>query len=326
MVSLDEFLSEWNNISPYIKAFTSGSTGIPKEIHLLKADMVSSAKSTNAFFGIDKSSVLALPLSLDYIAGKMMAVRAIQASCRLLTLPISKDISLTEPVDLISIVPMQIDSLLKIDGAGRFVKNILIGGAPLSEIQEKAIVQSGLTGWLGYGMTETCSHVAIRRVGGDGVFHAMPDISFSTDNRGALIISSNRFSWHTITTNDIVRLESPTTFRWIGRADNIVNSGGVKLCPEILEIEYRQYLPDLPPFYLVGEPDSSLGERLVMVMEGSSGKIPEEIFEHLRQTISNHQLLPKRIIAVNTLPTTANGKVLRLKPTALYEPSADNRK
>lgn len=300
------FLLEWNNSEPYISAHTSGSTGEPKEIRLLKSDMISSARATNEFFKIDGNSVLALPLSFDYIAGKMMAVRSLIAGCRLIEMPVSNNIELSESPTLISIVPSQITSLLsnKIKP-----ENVLVGGAPLTPEQESAIIKSGINAWLGYGMTETCSHVAIRRVGHDGIFHAMPGISFSTDTRGCLVIHSERFSWKSLITNDVVELITPESFRWVGRYDNVVNSGGIKIHPEKLEAEYRKVAPSLPPFFLTGEPHNTLGESLLMVIEGDMDNT--EIIDMLSKAIPDRKLLPKRIVRVDALPRTANGKLNR---------------
>lgn len=308
MAKVADFLSEWRNPKPYVIARTSGSTGEPKAIRLLKSDMRVSAMATNEFFGISSESVLALPLSVDYIAGKMMAVRAQVAGCRLLELPVSGQFSVMEPTDLISIVPNQLPAIY--EQRPGYIKAVLIGGAPLTATQEREIVSKGINAWLGYGMTETCSHVAIRRVGADGIFHAMPGISFAIDERGCLVIRSERFSWRELATNDIAELGADaTSFRWLGRADNVVNSGGIKLHPEILEEMYRDICPQLPPFCLIGEPDESLGQRLVMVVETEEDIATMQ--QLLRERITDHRLLPKRVVGVKLLPRTPNGKIRR---------------
>ena len=112
MATVEDFINEWRDASDYIVAHTSGSTGQPKEIRLLKSDMAASAKATNAFFGIDSRSVIGLPLSVDYIAGKMAVVRSLLAGCRLLEMPVSNELHIDSRVDLLSVVPSQVDSLL----------------------------------------------------------------------------------------------------------------------------------------------------------------------------------------------------------------------
>ena len=307
MACLSEFMREWADGSPFILAKTSGSTGEPKTIRLLKTDMMSSAEATNRFFKINSASVLAIPLSMDYIAGKMMAVRSIAANCRLVEMPVSNNIDIDNYITLLSVVPTQLDSLLSNKNLKEKVDHILIGGAPLSHHQEEIISSLGISAWLGYGMTETCSHVALRKVGGNGIFQAMDGIAFKTDERDCLVIESDRFSWRKLTTNDVVELISSTEFRWVGRADNTINSGGLKLHPEQLEEYYRKLIVDMPTFFLTGQPDAKLGQAMVMVAENP----PENLLAIIRERIEDHRFVPKRIVAVDRIPRTANGKILR---------------
>ena len=141
-MTLDEFRRQWLSPEPYIVAHTSGSTGTPKEIRLLKADMRLSARATNSRFGIKPDSVLAIPLSMDYIAGKMMAVRAFEAGCRLIELPVSNRIELNEPVDLLAIVPSQVDSIVSDANAHR-IRNVIIGGARLDNTRRSMLAEIG---------------------------------------------------------------------------------------------------------------------------------------------------------------------------------------
>lgn len=308
---MTDFLDEWHSDEDFVVAHTSGSTGMPKKIHLPKSDMKVSALATNTFFGINKNSVLALPLSLDYIAGKMMAVRAELAGCRLIELPVSNRIELPCQIDLLPVVPSQLPSLIENSEAPALIRNLLIGGAPLSESMAKELVSCGFNAWLGYGMTETCSHVALRKIGEPPLFHAMPGVSFETDSRGCLVINSEKYTWRQLVTNDIVRLEGKDSFEWLGRYDNVVNSGGIKIHPEILEKEIQNLIPEIPPFYLVGEPDEKWGQRLVMVVENA----PEGLNEKLKALLPDKKTMPKRIISVSQLPRTASGlKVKRIIP------------
>ncbi len=310
MAQLEAFIQAWQSNAPYIEARTSGSTGTPKSIHLLKNDMRSSALATNAFFGIRNNSVLGLPLSLDYIAGKMMAVRALLAGCRLLQMPVSNRVELCERVSLLSVVPSQIECILD---KAHLIDNLLIGGAPLDDDMRRRVLDAGIEAYIGYGMTETCSHVALRSLRSERpLYKAMPGIEFSTDQRGCLVIHSDRFSWKSLTTNDVVNLHSPCEFEWLGRADNVINSGGVKLHPEQIENEIRLQLPSLPQFYLTSAPDEILGERLVMVAECSEEDAPA-ILEQVKTLALSRYGHPKQIIATQQLPRTQNGKLKREK-------------
>lgn len=316
MATVADFIREWNDNRPYVIAHTSGSTGTPKEIRLPKRDMLASARATNDFFNITASSTLALPLSVDYIAGKMMVVRAQAASCRLLELPVSNDISINERVDLLAIVPTQLNSLLSDREISAKVKNLIIGGAPLDNDAIDRIKASNLNAFATYGMTETYSHVALAPLNGkEVVYQAIPGIKFSADTRGCLVIHAPHFSFGTLATNDIVRLDSESSFEWIGRYDNIINSGGLKINPEQIEREVSSLFPHLD-FYIVGVPDGYWGQAVAMVFVGKDEDI-QFLRQNLRASLSDKRLTPHRYIAVAELPHTSNGKIRRLNPEDL---------
>ena len=188
------FLDLWDDESPVIEAHTSGSTGVPKVIWLPKEQMRRSAQATNSFFGIDSRSTLVCPLSVDYIAGKMMVVRAIEAGAELWMLTPHRESILSElpdsveTIDLLPIVPAQLEPLLRSDRAAR-VKNVIIGGSPMTDSQEAMAADAPFSAFATYGMTETCSHVALRRIGHDGQwFTPMPGVRTALDGRGCLIV------------------------------------------------------------------------------------------------------------------------------------------
>lgn len=273
--------------------------------------MVASARATNARFGITSSSVLGLPLSVDYIAGKMMCVRSLIADCELHEMKVSNDLSLDRELDLLAIVPSQIDSLLSIHNVSELVKNVIIGGAPVDAPRMKALCEKKINAFLTYGMTETCSHVALSAIAEDkGLFRAMPGISFDTDDRNCLIIKAPEFSFGELLTNDIVELVDCQSFKWVGRYDNVINSGGIKISPELLEAQIAKLIN--LPFYIVGVADSRWGEVPVLIFEGDKADEPK-IIALLRSSL-DHRLCPKRAYAVTSLPRTSNGKILRQKP------------
>lgn len=306
----EDFLRQWHDGKNYITAHTSGSTGIPKEIRLLKSDMLASARATNRFFQLRDDSVYLCPLSLDYIAGKMMAVRAIESGGTAVFIEPSNSPAFS-PCDLLAIVPSQVEALLNSPELSN-ISNIIIGGAPLSDEMRNALVKSGANAYESYGMTETCSHIALRHVS-EKHFRTMPGIRISTDDRGCLVADIPNMSIGCVITNDLVELSSPTAFRWIGRYDNIINSGGIKIIPEQLESEIQDTLKDTAfsdtPFCISSRPDPKWGRRVVMLIEGS----PEtaESMAHIISSIDSiHR--PKEVIAVHALPRTANGKIRRL--------------
>lgn len=308
---LDSFLREWSDSSDHITAYTSGSTGKPKEIRLLKRDMIRSAMSTCDYFGIGKGSRLGLPLSVNYIAGKMMVVRALISGAGLyVEAPSNRPLcgckSEILPFTLVSVVPSQLDSILEYDTS--IADNLLIGGAPLSMSRENELLANGINAFCSYGMTETCSHVAIRSVG-DSIYKAMPGVTFATDNRGCLIIEAPGFSFGRLVTNDVVRQHDSVSFEWLGRYDNVINSGGIKIHPEEIETEIRRIITDRE-FYVTSRPSEKWGEELVLVIER-----PDQIDDLVAQLkgILDSVKMPKDIIYKKAFSRTSSGKIIREK-------------
>lgn len=313
MAQLNEFLRQWYSSDSHIEAHTSGSTGTPKRILLNKSDMSASAQATIRAFNITERSVLALPLSLDYIAGKMMAVRAETAHCTLLMLPQSNDIILPEQpvvIDLLAVVPSQLQSLLlHKDYAGR-IKTVLVGGGAPSTEMCRALCDAGYTIMISYGMTETCSHVALAH--GDDpqrIYHAMPGIRFEQDERQCLRIIAPHFTFGTLQTNDIVELIDSESFIYRGRADSVINSGGLKLVAEEIEALCAAVLPGRK-FYITSRPHELWGQAACLVIEADASET-DVIMQQLRTAIRDHRMLPKSIEAVASLPRTASGKIQR---------------
>ena len=312
-MTYDDFIAQWLSPQPYIEAHTSGSTGKPKPIRLLKDDMRASARATNAFFGIGRESMLVCPLSPDYIAGKMMAVRALEAACRIVFVEPSNapHIPGEDAIDLLPVVPSQLASLLGQAPLLARVRNLLIGGAAPSAADCEALGRAGVRAYISYGMTETCSHVALALASDtDRVYRAMPGISFSSDGTGRLRIIAPEFSFGSLQTNDIVQLLDSSSFRWLGRADNVINSGGIKLFAERLEALYAPVMGGIP-FYVTARADSKWGQAVEIVAETDTATL-SHIAVRLAQQIADHRMLPKHYTAVNTIPRTANGKIKRI--------------
>ena len=210
-----QFIEEWNNSHDYIIAHTSGSTGKPKEIRLLKSDMRLSAEATCRYFGIGPESRLVLPLSPSYIAGKMMIVRALTSGAELWIeepsmSPLKRDYG---HIDLLPVVPSQLPTLLQSPYVTE-VRNLIVGGGALDPETELQLAACNLKAYATYGMTETCSHVALRDItAGDEHFHALPGISFTTDERECLVIEAPHYSFRSLTTNDTVELIDNSRFR-----------------------------------------------------------------------------------------------------------------
>lgn len=301
------FILEWLSPDEFIVAHTSGSTGEPKEIRLLKKHMVASAQKTIAFFELSADKAALLCLSANYIAGKMMLVRAMVGGFNLLLAePIGAPFKqVDEHIDFVAMVPLQVFNSL--NDFGHKVKNVIIGGgAVLPELSKK--LQGLSTRFFEtYGMTETVSHVAVRMVGEKkAFFKAMPNVFFEMDSRGCLVINAPDISDEVIITNDLVELVGENKFYFLGRYDNVINSGGVKIIPEEVERKLSNVVE--VPFFISAVPDEKLGEKVVLVVE----KISEMRLNlsELSAFLSPYQK-PKAIISIEQFPITESGKIKR---------------
>ncbi|WP_461534041.1 AMP-binding protein [Sinomicrobium sp.] len=310
--AIGDFLLEWLDSSEDLVVKTSGSTGTPKEIVLKKQNMVHSALATGNFFDIkvEDSALLCLPAT--YIAGKMMLVRAIILGLELDLVPPSSTPleSSTKAYDFVAMTPMQVEhSLNELDR----VKILLVGGAPMSDKLKEALPQE-CSVFETYGMTETITHIAAKRVGveGEDYFKTIPGVSLSLDERGCLVIHAPQITSETIVTNDLVELLSDTSFKWLGRIDHVINSGGVKLIPEQIEAKLDQLLKGR--FYVTAMPDDTLGEKLVLFVEQQSnpGCSTEEIKKGIDQLSELDKYeKPREIFIVKKIKETSSGKILR---------------
>lgn len=305
-----DFLTRWRSPEAWVTAHTSGTTGAPKEIRLLKRDMIASAEATCAFFGINDRSVLLSPLSTDYIAGKMMVVRAEVSGATLIQEkpsmnPLCRDYGCD--IDLLPVVPAQLTSLLANSRIGR-VRNLLVGGGAVDSIMERRLrALDGVKCYVSYGMTETCSHIALRDVtAGHDYYVTLPGITVSADDRGCLVARLPHFSIGEVITNDVVEILDERRFRWLGRVDNVVNSGGVKLHPEIIERSLAGIIGN--EFFVTGRPSTRWGEELVMYVEGECDKA--DVMEKARRRLDRFSV-PKEVICVGRFEHTASGKVKR---------------
>ena len=319
MEKLKSFIAEWTSDVPYITAHTSGSTGKPKEIRLLKSDMKASALATNTFFFFYEKSVVGMALSVDYIAGKMMTVRALESGAALAAIAPTNDVRLPDShpvIDLLAVVPSQLKSFIARPEYAMRVRNLLVGGAPPAVDDLHALALLGYNVWISYGMTETCSHVALAR--GDDVrrvFKAMPGISFDVTDDERLVIRAPHFSFRELVTNDIVSLIGDSRFMWRGRADGVINSGGIKFLPEEIETLYAPFL-DGKRFYVSWMPDAKWGQALALVIEAEEDD-KDAIRQVLGHGITDRHKLPKHIFTVKVLPEASNGKIRRMTPAEL---------
>lgn len=321
-----EFQTEWLNGESFVVCHTSGSTGTPKEIRLEKDFMKESAVRTVSFFGISATSRLHTCLDFRYIASKMMTVRAEMAGCRLTSEPPSNkplaSIAPEEEISLLSIVPSQMIWLLDNEGSWSGIRNVLVGGAPVSPLLRRRIALSSYCVWESYGMTETASHIALRRISdGEAPFRTLPGITVALSDDGCLTV--NIGGRNPLRTTDLAEVLSDTEFRILGRADHCVNTGGVKVIPELLESLLGPFIAF--DYCISSVDDAKWGERLVIVVEThETGYSDAFLKKAVAVRLSQYKKLldlgvktPKEVICVSSLPHTANGKLDRVAVRAL---------
>lgn len=316
-MNYDEFIAEWLNSDDSIKVRTSGSTGIPKEILLTKDFVRKSALRTISYFGLDSRSYLHSCISPDYIGGKMMAVRALETGCRFTWEQPSnrplKDLGKNLEITLLSVVPSQLLHIISHKEELPKMKNILAGGAPVVPSLKKAIIDSGLNVYETYGMTETASHIALKKLSDEDRFHTLKGITVSSDDKGCLNISFD--SGENFITKDLAEIFSDTSFRIVGRADFIINTGGKKVNPEDVERRLEPLVG--APFVLISIPDEKWGEKIVMLIESEQGKFSEDKIKKMKEILQPHEV-PKIIKYVTYLARTDNGKINRIANQTLF--------
>ncbi len=310
---IEQFLAQWRSERPFIVAHTSGSTGKPKEIHLPKKLMEESAMRSIRFFGIGKESRLHLCLSPSYIAGKMLILRALLSGARLTYEPPSltplSEPTDSEPITLISIVGSQLDGLINsLNNSHIAINHLLLGGSALTpSMRQKALSTGCQNVWESYGMTETASHIALRRVtpAAEAPFEALPGITVSTNPEGCLRIEMPTLG--TLQTNDIAEITAPGQFRIIGRKDSVIISGGIKIQPEEIEAAIAPATGGRA-YYITSRKSEKWVNEVILIIEGEPTELPD-----LSTLISDHRKRPKAIIFVPRIERTDSGKIIRRK-------------
>jgi O-succinylbenzoic acid--CoA ligase len=321
------FLEELLSDSETVKVQTSGSTGTPKIFEIEKMKMRNSAKMTCDFLDLKKNDTALVCLPVEYISGKMMVVRAFERKLNLIiTEPSIKPLEdLDIEIDFCAMTPLQVEnSLDKI----HFIKNLIIGGAAVSEslkIKIAKTLQHSNTPtkiYETYGMSETLSHIALKEIYPiqDDYFTVFEGVSISLDERGCLKIFAPNLNNEKLQTNDLVEIFKENQFRFLGRIDNVINSGGAKIFPEELEALVKKEIPNEVVF--IGVKDESLGQKLIAVIEGIESESVSQKLSTINYQLKFHK--PKQIIFVDIFPRTPNGKISRLNLLKIINEKRDN--
>jgi o-succinylbenzoate---CoA ligase len=292
----------WFDDKTYFEVQTSGTTGKPKIIQVAKEAMVNSAIATGIFFNLKPGDKALNCLPVNYIAGKMMFVRAF-----VLGLDIDFIAASSNPLhrnetfyDFAGMVPLQVENSLS---QLHQIKKLIIGGAKVNQSLEEKLIKNPCESYETYSMTETVTHIAAKRIG-EKAFTVLPNVTIAQDNRQCLVISAPNLNAENIITNDLVEIISKKQFVWLGRFDNVINSGGIKLIPEQIEAKLSDNIPNR--FFVAGMPDEKLGEKLVLVIEGASFNLADSVFSGL-----NKYEKPKTIYFLPVFAETETGKIKR---------------
>ena len=333
-MTLEDFLSEWNNDSDRVLVHTSGSTGKPKPMRVEKKRMLNSARITCDFLGLKPGDSALLCMSLDYIAGKMVVVRSIERHLHLISVPPSghplKDVD--EEITFAAMVPMQVYNTLQVpeerERLSR-IRHLIIGGGAIDAALEQELqsLPGDIAIWSTYGMTETLSHIALRRINGDEAsewYQPFDSVHISQTEEGCLVIDAPQVCAETLVTNDIVEIEpyiynkvEKLRFRIKGRKDNVICSGGIKIQIEEVETLLKPHLEK--PFMLAKKKDGKFGEIAVLLSEDEDIKKVEATVRRLlsdeSEKSSDHKKykywIPKEFRYVEHLPLTETGKPKR---------------
>lgn len=346
-MTLEDFFSEWNNDSDRVLVHTSGSTGKPKPMMVEKKRMLNSARITCDFLGLKPGDSALLCMSLDYIAGKMVVVRSIERHLHLISVSPSghplKDIDLkgvngkdvNGEITFAAMVPMQVYNTLQVPEERErltHIRHLIIGGGAIDASLEKELqaLPGNIAIWSTYGMTETLSHIALRRINGAEAsewYQPFDSVKISQTEEGCLVIDAPLVCAETLVTNDIVEIESyiynkveKFRFRIKGRKDNVICSGGIKIQIEEVETLLKPHLEK--PFMIAKKKDEKFGEIAVLLTEDEDLKKVEATIRRLlsgksddsnksSESKSHKYWIPREYLHVDHLPLTETGKPKR---------------
>jgi o-succinylbenzoate---CoA ligase len=317
------FINRWYSEEQEFPLLTSGSTGPPKNIVIKRWQMVGSAAATAQALALREKDTALICLDPKYIAGQMMFVRSFNTGMRIIATDPTSNPLLTIPeetkIDFAAMVPLQLSQILHSPVKQRLnsIRTVIIGGAPVSREIIRELDGYTCLFLATYGMTETISHIALQLLNGpekSDFFTALPGVQLGVDERGCLKLKVPYLDQPLIT-NDLVSLVSPNRFEWLGRVDNVINSGGVKVSPERIErkLERMKAAISLHERLIVSWRDHpTLGQEVICILE--KAEVDEKVNDLLMQNFPrflDRFEVPKAIYLVFPFPETKTGKIDR---------------
>ena len=324
------FCKEWLNGKAAFEIQTSGSTGIPKKISFTRNQLEASAMLTAKALDLKNNFNALVCLDTKYIAGQMMLVRSFVTDMNIYAVEPSANpfahLTTATKIDFVAMVPYQLQALLDTTHAYRLndVHTIIIGGAATSSGLVERLQNYSCHCYATYGMTETISHIALRKLNGknsEEYFHPLQSVHLTKDERDCLVIQAPHITEEQIVTNDLVELKEDQSFKVLGRWDNVINTGGVKISPEGVEEKIKSVFAQLAlpnRFFLAAMPDEKLGSKVTLVIEGVafSSSTLNSISEQLAKSLSRFEI-PGDIKFIAAFTETDTQKINR-KKTAIH--------
>lgn len=319
---LSDFQEKWISPEPTLSVHTSGSTGAPRPIEVEKVKMWASAEATLAALSLQPGNTALLAMPLRFIAAQMMVVRAMAGGLQLL--PVVPSLhpyaTLHEAPDFAALTPAQVFESLRVPHERSLLRRtlcLIIGGGAISPELEAELQRFPNPVWSTYGMTETLSHIALRRLNGPDaslLYRPLPGVEVSLSPQGTLQIDAPEICAGRVVTNDLAEITPEGHFRILGRRDNVICSGGLKLQIEVLE----EALAPLPvPFQITHVPDARWGEAVTLLYVAAADRA-EELAAFCREHLDRHAQ-PRHFLRVDALPLTETGKPARQAARALAE-------
>jgi o-succinylbenzoate---CoA ligase len=321
-----QFIREWLSDENFFTVHTSGSTGTPKPITLSREQMQQSARRTIKALGLSENDIAFVCLNTQFIAGKMMLVRAFEGNLKIIAVEPSSNpldnLPQNQQVDFMAVVPLQLEKILETSsGANRLnqLKAVIVGGASVREKLKRQLAEITVPVYATYGMTETITHIALQMLNAPDQsehFTTLPGVRIAQDVQGCLIIHDEILN-EPVITNDLVELHNATQFTWLGRVDNIINSGGIKVSPEKVERELNHIFSKLNVnnrFFIAGLPHATLGQQVVLIVESLS--LPLETVACIRQELIRYVSpyeIPRQILYLPKFSYTSTAKINRVE-------------
>ena len=331
-MNLEAFLAEWHNESPTVLVHTSGSTGEPKAMWVEKRRMEASARMTCDFLGRREGDTALLCMSLDYIAGKILVVRSLVRGLQLITVepsgeplkglfrPLLTSPNLGEEIslDFAAMVPLQVWNTLRVPQQRERlmqIRHLIIGGGAIDEGLARVLAGFPNQVWSTYGMTETLSHIALRRLSGPEAtewYTPMAGVSLSLTADGCLVVDAPAVHDGPLVTNDIAEIAPDGRFKILGRKDNVICSGGLKIQAEEVEKSLRAHLHE--SYMITKRRDEKFGEAVVLLTEGDTAEARD-----VCQRVLPHYWQPRDYVHTDRIPLTETGKPARKQAEQLVQ-------